>query len=89
MLENINSWLEHWYPLYWSIIFVIEMLLGMATLGILVVEYIYDKEYNEKKYKKRKVNRDRVKVVIDAEGNARIAEAPKDLDVAIEHEGKE
>lgn len=89
MLEVLNSYLEHWYPLWWSIVFVVEMFLGMATLGILVMEYFYDKEYNEKRKKKRKVSKSRVKVIIDAEGNARIAEAPKDLDVSIEHEGKE
>lgn len=89
MIENLNSYLEHWYPLYWSIIFVVEMFLGMATLGILVVEYIYDKSYNETKYRKRKITKHKVKVVIDSDGNARIEEAPKDVDIQIEHEGKE
>ena len=89
MLEQINALLEHWYPLGWSVIFIIEMFVGIATLGILVVEYVYDKEYNEKKHKKRKATKDKVKIIIDAEGNARIAEAPKDIDVAIEQEGKD
>jgi hypothetical protein len=89
MLETLNAGLEHWYPLGWSIIFLIEMLLGILTLGILVVEYKYDKAYNETRKRKRRVSKSKVKVIIDADGNARISEAPKDVDVSIEHEGKD
>jgi hypothetical protein len=55
-----------------------------------VEEFFYDKEVIENKgKKKKKVNRDKVKVEIDAEGNAKIVEAPKDLDVSIDHLGKD
>jgi hypothetical protein len=64
-MELINAWLEHWYPLYWSALFVLEALLGIATLSILVVEYRYDKNYNEKRLQKRKVTKHKVKVVIE------------------------
>jgi cell division protein FtsI/penicillin-binding protein 2 len=84
----MNEWLrlnEHIW-LFWLI--AGEALIGLATLTILVIEYIYDKQWNETKNKKKRTVRNRVKVIIDPEGNARIAEAPKDLDVSIEHEGE-
>jgi len=87
MLFDLNAWLEHWYPLYWSIIFVIEMLLGIATLTILVIEYYYDKEVEESKSHKRRKSK-RVKIVIDDDGQAVIMEQPKGLDVSIEHKGE-
>lgn len=83
----MNDWLklnEHIW-LFWLI--ASETIVGVATLTILVVEYIYDKEWNETRSKRKKVNKNRVKVIIDNDGNARIAEAPKDLDVSIEHQG--
>jgi len=86
MLHEINGYLEHWYPLYWSIIFIIEMLLGIATLSILVIEYYYDKEVEESKSHKRRKSK-RVKIVIDDDGQAVIMEQPKGLDVSIEHKG--
>lgn len=85
----MNNWLFNNEPIWLFWLIASELIVGLATLTILVIEYIYDKEYNEKKHKKRKINKDRVKVVIDSDGNARIEEAPKDIDVAIEHEGKQ
>lgn len=43
----LNSWLEHWYPLCWSIVFLIEMCVGIAILCMARKEYKYDKEFNE------------------------------------------
>ena len=42
MLDNLNMWLEHWYPLLWSIVFLIEMNVGIAVLTMAVKEYKYD-----------------------------------------------
>ena len=89
MFDELNLICNSWEPLIIAVGFGTEILLGIATLTILIFEYIYDKQYNETKYKKRKTSRHKVKVVIDADGNARIAEAPKDMDIQIEHEGKE
>lgn len=88
MLGELNLICSSWEPLIIAAGFGAEILLGIATLTILVFEYFYDKQYNETKYKKRKSSKHKVKVIIDADGNARIAEAPKDMDVSIEHEGK-
>lgn len=88
MWASLNTLCSTWEPLIIAAGFSTEILLGIATLTILVFEYIYDKQYNEAKYKKRKMSKHRVKVVIDSDGNARIAEAPKDIDVSIEHEGQ-
>jgi hypothetical protein len=62
------------------------MLLGIATLSILVIEYYYDKEVEESKSHKRRKSK-RVKIVIDDDGQAVIMEQPKGLDVSIEHKG--
>lgn len=85
----MNEWLklnEHIW-LFWLI--GSELIVGLATLTILVLEYWYDKEWNESKSKRRKITKNKVKVVIDKEGNARIAETPKDIDISIEHEGEQ
>lgn len=85
----MNEWLklnEHVW-LFWLI--GSELVVGLATLTILVLEYWYDKEWNESKSKRRKITKNKVKVVIDKEGNARIAETPKDIDISIEHEGEQ
>jgi hypothetical protein len=85
----MNEWLrlnEHIW-LFWLI--GSELVVGLATLTILVLEYWYDKEWNESKSKRRKITKNKVKVVIDKEGNARIAETPKDIDISIEHEGEQ
>lgn len=58
MLEAINTYLEHWYPLWWSIVFVIEMFVGMATLYILIKEYRYDEAKDlEKKQRKTRTTK--------------------------------
>lgn len=58
MLEFINAHLEHWYPLWWSIVFVIEMFVGIATLYILIKEYRYDEAKDlEKKQRKTRTTK--------------------------------
>lgn len=42
MLESLNSFLSHWYPLFWSVVFLIEMSVGIAILTMAVKEYRYD-----------------------------------------------
>jgi len=79
LLANEGIWL--FYVLLTSVV------LELATLGILIAEFKYDKAYNESKSKKRARSKNKVKVIIDSEGNARIAQSPNNVDVSIEHEG--
>jgi len=53
MLENLNKFLEHWEPLWLCAILFYEGLIGSLTLWILVKEWFYDKEIEERKYKRR------------------------------------
>ena len=85
----MNNWIVANESLWLFWLIGSELVVGLCTFVILILEYIYDKEWNETKNKRKKVSKNRVKVVIDAEGNARIAEVPKDLDVSIEHEGEQ
>ena len=88
--DSFVNWINHNEPLWLFCILFYEGIIGTTTLIILIEEYFYDKDIHENKGKrKKKVNRDKVKVEIDAEGNARIVEAPKDLDVSIDHLGKD
>lgn len=67
--------------------FLLEIVLSTAMLAILVLEYFYDKEIEESKSKHRKRSK-RVKILIDSDGNATIAEAPKGLDISVDHQGE-
>lgn len=49
MLETINAWLEHWYPLCWTIVFIIEMNVGIAVLTMAIKEYRYDEQKDLRK----------------------------------------
>ena len=84
-----TEWLklnEHIW-LFWQL--NIEIILGIGTFIYVCREFHYDAAKDEAKSKKRKPSNHKVKVVIDADGNARIEEAPKDLNISIEHEGKQ
>jgi hypothetical protein len=83
------NWINANEPLWLFIILAAELVVGLATLTILLIEYHYDKEWNETKSKRKKTTKNKVKVIIDKEGNARIAETPKDIDISIEHEGEQ
>jgi hypothetical protein len=83
------NWINTNEPLWLFIILAAELVVGVATLTILIIEYHYDREWNESKSKRRRTNKHKVRVVVDPEGNTRIAEAPKDLDISIEHEGEQ
>jgi len=87
MLEQFNIWLYHWEPFWLAGILFFEGFVGILTLTILVIEYFYDKKLEESKSKKRKKSK-RVKIIIDSEGNASITEAPKGLDISVEHQGE-
>lgn len=43
----MNAWLAHWEPLWLFLVLVYEALIGTATFVILIMEYWYDKEFNE------------------------------------------
>lgn len=88
MLDTFHSFLHIHVDVWLFYVLFAELLVGLATLTILLIEYRYDKEYNETKYKKRVRSKNKVRVIIDADGNARIAESPKNVDVSVEHEGE-
>lgn len=81
------NWINNNEPLWLFIILAAELIVGLATLTILIIEYYYDRDIEESKKQKRKKSK-RVKIVIDSDGNATIAEAPKELDVSIDHTGQ-
>lgn len=85
----MNEWIHANESLWLFWLIGSELIVGLCTFVLLVLEYIYDKQWNETRNRRKKVSKHRVKVVIDSEGNARIAEAPKGLDVSIEHEGEQ
>ena len=58
MLAAINAFLEHWYPLCWTIVFLIEMSVGIAILSMAIKEYRYDESKDlEKKQRKTKTTK--------------------------------
>jgi len=85
----MNAWIHANESLWLFWLIGSELVVGLCTFVLLVLEYIYDKQWNETRNRRKKISKHRVKVVIDSEGNARIAEAPKGLDVSIEHEGEQ
>lgn len=86
-METFNLWLEHWEPLWLAAVLFAELFVGLLTLTILVVEYLYDKEVEEKKSKRRKVTKKQVTISIDKDGQVKILECPKGIDVSVDHEG--
>lgn len=50
-MEALNAWLGHWEPLWLFILIGFEALIGVpiniATLYILILEFKYDKDFNE------------------------------------------
>lgn len=57
MLERINSFLGHWEPLWLFCILSYEALIGTATFVVLMIEYWYDKQFNENIKNARKERR--------------------------------
>lgn len=58
MIELLNSHLEHWYPFYWSILFILETFFGAASFYILVKEFKYDEAKDlEKKQRRTKTTK--------------------------------
>jgi hypothetical protein len=85
----MNEWIKINESLWLFFLIGSELVVGLCTFVLLILEYIYDKEWNENRARKRRVTKNKVKVIIDKEGNARIAESPKDVDISIEHEGEQ
>lgn len=57
-MAGINAWLEHWEPVWLFLILATEMLVGFATLYILVIEYRYDERKDlEKKQRRTKTTK--------------------------------
>lgn len=84
----MNEWLAHWEPIWLFSILTIEMLLALYTAVILTLEYFYDAKIEEEKKHRKRITKNKVKVVIDSDGQAHVAEAPKTIDVTIEHLGE-
>jgi hypothetical protein len=79
------NWINLNEPLWLFILIGSELLVGLATFAILLIEYFYDKDVIEKK--KKKVTKNKVKIIIDKDGNATVAESPKGVDISIETKG--
>jgi len=83
------EWINANEPLWLFLLIGAELVVGLYTAILLTLEYFYDKSYNEKRNRRKKTTRNKVKVEIDRDGNARISESPKDIDVSISHLGKD
>ena len=87
MINGCRIFLEHYEPIWLFAVLFFEAIISALTLTILIIEYLYDKELEESKSKRRRINKRRVKIIIDKDGQASITEAPKGLDIDISHEG--
>ena len=87
MSSSMLTWVNSNEPLWLFVILLVEALLGLYTGIILTVEYFYDRRIQETKGKRR-INKHKVKVSIDKEGNTRIIEAPKGLEIQFDHTGE-
>lgn len=82
----MNEWIIANEALWLFWLIFSELIVGTATLTILVAEYFYDKKVYESK--RRSIKRTKNKVVITQEdGQVVIKEAPKNIDVVIERKG--
>jgi hypothetical protein len=79
------NWINLNESLWLFILIGSELLVGLATFAILLIEYFYDKDVIEKK--KKKVTKNKVKIIIDKDGNATVTESPKGVDISIETKG--
>jgi hypothetical protein len=83
MLEIINAWLEHWYPLCWSIVFTIEMSVGIAILSMAIKEYRYDESKDlEKKQRKTRTT----KKVTEQKDGAKVTEETTETSEPVKEE---
>ena len=57
MLDNLNSLLSKWEPIWLFLILAYEALIGTATFVVLMIEYWYDKEFNDNVKAARKERR--------------------------------
>jgi hypothetical protein len=81
-IKAINAWLLFWEPIWLFTLIAYEG-------WILTAEYFYDARIDDAKKKRKKITKNRVKISIDSDGNATVLESPKNLDVSIDHLGKE
>lgn len=56
-METLNIFLGKWEPLWLIAILSLEATVGIATFVILIIEYWYDKEFNENIKASRKERR--------------------------------
>lgn len=47
MLEELNTWLGKWEPLWLFCVLAYEAFVGTATFVVLLIEYWYDKQFND------------------------------------------
>jgi hypothetical protein len=81
----MNSWIAQYEAIWLFWILAAELVVGLFTLTILLIEFFYDKAVIENSSKKTKRTK-KHKVVVKLEnGQAYISEQPKDIDVVIEH----
>lgn len=84
-MVELNSWLGRWEPLWLSAILTAELLVGAGTLLYVVKEYYYDFKKDANK-PVRRTRKKKVIVVVEG-GQARVEEAPQDIDVTVEQRG--
>lgn len=79
----LNSVLGTWEPLWLFAILSAELICGVATVAILIKEYFYDMEQDQRKSTRRTKKK---KVIVRIEdGQAHIVEQPKDVEVIMEN----
>jgi len=83
----MNTWIVNHEAIWLFWLIGSELIVGLATLTILILEYFYDAKIEESKHKRRHSS-NKVKVVIDKHGHGSVTEAPKGMAVSIESEGQ-
>lgn len=57
MLEELNTWLSHWEPTWLLTVLLAESFIGLFSALVLLKEYFYDLEFNERMKAARKDRR--------------------------------
>lgn len=83
MVGELNTWFGQYEPIWLFIVLVYEAMVGTITLAYIVMEYNYDARKDLEKSHKMKRSKKSVKIVVE-DGQARVVEAPKDIDVTLE-----
>lgn len=83
----MNEWLGTYEPIWLFTVLAVEMIVGIVTAVFVIKEFYYDERKDREKSHKMRRTRKSVKVVVE-DGQARVVEAPKDIDVTVEQKGE-